>query len=209
MSSDPRFASRRQLLQLAGMCAQNLPENLLSDIVLEWIDEPAELRKFLEQLRAGIFDLSQVKTREIEVTIDPSRSLEQWIEVRTRQFKDEDIKTVGKFLTVRRDVTEPYKATVVAFTLGCGVNLKKVLRIRKRLGLKPVGFEHEAALAEQHPEIVTELDIIVNPDVVIEWHMDSSGSSYHSYLHGHQGFGSPGDAVFGWYSNTWFLGLKE
>ena len=212
MSPITKIASRRQLLQLAGMCAQNLPPDLPHDIVQEWIDEPVELRKFLEKLRIGTFDLTQVKTREIEVMIDPSRSTEQWFKARKCEFNhDDDIRphTIEKFLTVKRDVTGPYKATVVAFNLGCDAGLKKVLRIRERLGLKPVGFEHEAALAEQHPKLIAELDIIVNPDVVIEWHMDNSGSSYHSYLQGHQNLGTPGDANFGWYGRTWFLGLKE
>ncbi len=211
MSSDPKFASPRQLLQLGGMFTQNLPENLSSDTAQEWMDEPVELRKsFEEWLRKGIYDLSQVKTREIEVTIDPSRSVKQWIEVRKGHFNDADItpSTVGKFLTVRRDATEPYKATVVAFNFGFSANLRKVLRLRNRLGLKPVGFEHEAALAEQHPEIVTKLVKIVNPDVIIEWHMDTSGSSYHSYLMSSRSLGSPGNAEFGWYASTWYLGLK-
>lgn len=205
-------ASSEQLLCLAGKISQNLPRDLASDIAQEWIDEPKALQKLLDGLLGGTCPLTQVRRRFVEVTIDPSRTVEQWIEVRKFEHNfDLDItpQNAGKFLTVRKIATAPYKAKLVAFNLGCPAGLSKVLRIRNRLGLKPIGFEHEAAFAEQRMKVIQRLGVVVNADFLIEWCVDNDGGKYHSFLHPGRVNRNPMNDAHEWYSDTWFLGLRE
>lgn len=213
MMSGSSAASSKQLLQLCSLLAQNLPTDLSPEIAAEWIDEPKALQKLLENLRAGTCPLLEVKRRFVEVKIYPARSIEEWIEVRKSDCNhDPDItpSVAIEFLSVRPDAIDPYKARLVAFNLGFPVGTKKVMRVRERLRLKPVGFEHEAALSEQRFKVVQRLGTIVNLDFVIPRSIENVNGPFHSCLRGKRDHRNPmNPATFEWDKDVWFLGLRD
>lgn len=208
--SKEKIASRRQLLQLVGMLPQSVRADLPADIAQEWIDDPAALQQFMNGLRDGTCSITEIKTRVLEVTIDPKRTVEEWVKAGNYNYANPSLTTAnfGQFLTVRQDGTEPYKAKVVAFCLGRAATIERAKRTCLRLGLKPIGFEHEAAVGEQHPELQRELTLLVNPDAV--WvHPDLYRDV--SCLAGHPDYRSfdLGVAGYEWDDRTWFFGLSE
>lgn len=115
-------------------------------------------------------DVSEVQTHELEVTIYPGRTVEEWVTAGgydRRDLGDEELFTtasIGRGLTVRKGATEPYTAAVVAFSGGSRMTTRdSVLAARASLSLDPIGLEHFFAVGEQHPDFqrgrrVAELD---------------------------------------------------
>ncbi|OGH92619.1 MAG: hypothetical protein A2563_03010 [Candidatus Magasanikbacteria bacterium RIFOXYD1_FULL_40_23] len=208
--SNEKIASRSQLLGLAGMLAQHMPVDLSVEIAQEWADDPESIKQMLSIMRDGSFPLGQIKQRVLEVTIDPKRTVEEWAAVGKYDYANTNYTTAkfGQFLTTRKDATEPYKARVVAFCLGRSATIDRAKRIRARLNLKPIGFEHIVAVGEQHPELQRELNWLVNLDAV--W-VTPGGHRYVSCLCGYPGrrdFHLHG-ASNEWCDGVWFFGLSE
>lgn len=212
-----KIASRSQLLGLAGQLAQNMPADMSFEIAQEWAGDPTALQKYLAGLRDGTCPIAQIKTREFEVTIYPERTVEEWVKAGKYNIQHLALNTAnfGKFLTIRKGATESYKAKVVAFCLGRRATSDKAKRIRSRLNLKPIGFEHAAAVGEQYPELQSELGLLINLDAVVvsvgptgQTHL----ASYLSYLHGYpcgRSFQLGGRGGAKWEDTAWFLGLRE
>ncbi len=209
--SNEKIASRSQLLGLGGKLVQNMPADLSVEIAQEWADDPEALQQFLAGLRDGTCPIAQIKQRVLEVTIYPKRTVEQWVEAGKYDYKNPNLTTAnfGQFLTVKKDATEPYQAKVVAFCLGRSATIDKVKHVRPRLNLKPIGFEHEAAVGEQHPKLQRELNWLVNLDAV--WadpvegrcvsHLCGNSAGFRDFrLH---------DTVGGYSGRAWFFGLSE
>ncbi len=205
---EDKIATERQLLRFGGTMLHQVPADLTADVIKDWLDDPEALGQFLAGLHEG--PIGQVQTREFVVLIDPMRTVEQWVAAGRYDWSNENLTTpnFGQFLTVRKDATEPYRQKVVAFNIGRSADIEKAKRIRNRLKLKPIGFEHEAAVGEQHPEAQRELNWLVNPDAV--W-VSPDGSRDVSSLYGHPGRRSffLSDAGGTWRGRTWFFGLSE
>ena len=207
--SNEETASSSKLLELAGLLARHMPKDLSVEIVREWVDSPVSIRQFLAALQRGPMGLIQV--RELGVTIYPWRTVEKWVEAggyycRNPKFSTENF---DQFITAKENEAGSYPAKVVAFCIGRAVTLNRVRQIRSRLNLKPVGFEHLAAVGEQHPGVQQELKMLVNPDAV---RLHPTGyqivPTLCSGVDGNRYFTLNG-AGGKWGANTWFLGLEE
>lgn len=216
-------ASSAQLLRLSGtlsgLIAGRLANaGLSSDIADDWQREPGlekEVDLLIGHLREGPIPLSSIKAVCADVFIDPRNSVKDWIKSRKSAVPDRDItpENIEKFLTVKKDASMPYRASLVAFRLGVPVKMSMVLRLRERLGLSPIGFEHECAFSDQRLDLMKELAVIVNPDVTVTWFLEGDRRTYHTCLYAKPD-GSEAERGDegrpGMYSaDTWFLGLKE
>lgn len=212
-----KHASRSQLLGLAGMLAQHMPANLSVEIAQEWMEDPKNLERFLASLRYGPFPISCVRAHHIPIRISPQRTVEEWVQAgkygENNSSLDLTTANFSQFLTIRKDETERYETDVVAFSLGRMATIDQAKRVRQRLNLKPVGFEHLAAVGEQYPGLQRELKQLVNPDVV--WvSTDSRHDEYGFvlYLGGNSDNRTFRTAIAGsseWPGEAWFLGLSE
>ena len=208
--SNEKIASRSQLLGLAGMLAQHMPADLSVEVAQEWADDPEGITQFLSTMRDGVIPIAQIKQRVFEVTIDPKRTVEDWVAVGKYDYANPNVTTAnfGQFLTVNKGATEPYKAKVVVFCLGRSATIDKAKHIRSRLHLKPIGFEHKAAIGEQHPKLQRELNWLINPDAV--W-VNPGGDRDVACLYGYPAYRNLGlhDAGDEWDGDAWFFGLSE
>lgn len=230
--SEKKIVSRSQVLQLAGMLAQNMPAEMSVEIVQDWIEEPGALQKFLAGLQNSPWHLSEIKKCVLSVTIYPERTVEEWVKANKRGSRYHfTTAAFGKSLTVKGK--EPYEAEVVIFRPAywsmvddstvagvrnaCSAPTKKIItRIRPRLGLKPVGFEHIAAIACQYPSAPFEMGRLVDLDSI--WYSRELEKSYVPCLSSREFDNKEDDELFHmeevwdnkqWPCNTWFLGLKE
>jgi len=153
MNEKKRVASRSSLLQLAGQMAQKMSADSLSNITQEWIDNPAILELYLQDLKRSPFN--QIRLGSYELTIDPKRDIQAWFKAAKldpRDVRFDRIKFYNRdCLTVKKQ-TEPYKAKVAVFCLNRPATVEMAKRVRKCLKLQPIGFEHLAAIIEQLPQ---------------------------------------------------------
>lgn len=117
-----------------------------------------------------------IQWHEFDVTIYPERTALEWFKA-GKYFSpnptQDDLNNFSRFMTVDQATTVPYRAKVVAFSLHDSfLTIDRAKQIRARLHLKPVGFEHLAAIAEQHEKVLrkSELDCwLINPDIVLKY----------------------------------------
>lgn len=205
-----RTVLNSDLLDLGARLVENLPADISIEVAKEWTDDPEALQQFLGALRDGP-PLGPIKTRELEVTIYPKRTVEEWVASGDYYFANPDFTTAnfGRFLTVSG--TEPYLAKVVAFNLGYPATIAKAKRIRTRLNLGPVGWEHVAAVGRygrQHQAAQSEMGWIVDPDNV--W-VDPEQFHLITLIHHNNGRRrlSFNDPARTWCALTWFLGIAK
>ena len=100
---------------------------------------------------------------------------------------------------------KPVTCKVVAFRIGRKATRQQAMRLRARMGFKPICIQHELALGAQHRNAQCELNWIVNPNdmVLVDDRQCVSylyGSPAHRSLHLY-------NADYEWFDYTWFLGL--
>lgn len=216
-----KIASRSQLLGLAGQLVQHMPADLEAEVAQEWADNPMKLEEFLAGLRNGTFPIDTVTTRHFSVMIDPKLAAEEWVEaVQGCGGHTPDTylnnENMGRFLTVRKEATEPYQVNLVAFHLvRTGASTEEVKRVRRRLHLKSVGFEHLAAVGATYPKFHSDIGWLINLDIVISENTGSydDDDNFVPCL-----FGNPDGKIrtFGltkmtnkWSGDFWFLGQEK
>ncbi len=164
------YASKGQLQELSALLVQKLPGYIFSNIAQQWIENPDSVGGLLQKLHDGPTALVKEK-REYVVTIDPTLTPEDWgkrLEGINRATIHFDSETFGPLI---RTVGEKTTATVVIYRLSYRPNIKHAKRIRELLDLDPAGFEHIAALIEQHVKSIwrsTNGTWIFNPDATWE-----------------------------------------
>lgn len=164
------------LLRLIEVVIQAFPE-LSDDLVKEWADDPKAVRHVFAALQNGPIYPLEIIT--FDVVIDPKRSVKDWVEAGNYDHIDccyypppfgYKSDTFNPLLTLSTTGTEPVKVNVTAFSLCREANESKARRIRQRIGLDPIGWEHMAAIAEQYPEALNCGRCFINLDVILKPH---------------------------------------
>ncbi len=204
------YASKGQLKELCALLTQKFPNHLTSKAAQQWIESPSSIEGLLYKLHKGPVELVE-EQKEYVVAIDPARTPEAWgvlLEGVNHSKMHFDSQTFSRFI---RTVGEKTTAIVTIFRLSCPTNIEHAKRIRELLNLNPAGFEHTAALVEQHSKnIWRKADglWLFNPDVVWE---EKDGARVLG-VYGDSGtlmFSSSSHLTYRNNDVVWFCGLKR
>lgn len=141
--------------------------------------------------------------RILTVTIDRARKYEKARDAGEYDYVNPDVNPENFPMSKGKGVI---KVRVGIFTLGRKASDEEVVAHREKLGLLPIGMEHEFAVGEQFKDLQRELGWIANRDVL--W-TDAARYRFFSYLLGNAGHRRLRVVKFvgGWDDDWWFFGL--
>ena len=111
--------------------------------------------------------LEQIPRREFILTIDPKRTIKEWVAAGQYNHADWQFGVEDSSELLITDGTDPVQVRVVAFCIGRKATIEQAKQVRERLNLLPIGIEHQLAVGAQHRDAHRELGKIVNLDSIV------------------------------------------